>query len=107
MAVAEEPGKIHNPLFIYGKSGLGKTHLMHAIGNFITEHTNKRVLYTTSDMFMNDYIGIANQSITSGSTVSIGTGSGLVLSSSISSSKRNWISYEIPESLERTSSIRL
>lgn len=62
MAVAEEPGKIHNPLFIYGKSGLGKTHLMHAIGNFITEHTNKRVLYTTSDMFMNDYIGIANQS---------------------------------------------
>ena len=55
MAVAEQPGKIHNPLFIYGKSGLGKTHLMHAIGNFITEHTNKKVLYTTSDMFMNDY----------------------------------------------------
>lgn len=60
MAVAEQPGKIHNPLFIYGKSGLGKTHLMHAIGNFITEHSNKRVLYTTSDMFMNDYTGIAN-----------------------------------------------
>lgn len=60
MAVAEQPGKIHNPLFIYGKSGLGKTHLMHAIGNFITEHSNKRVLYTTSDMFMNDYIGSAN-----------------------------------------------
>lgn len=59
MAVAEQPGKIHNPLFIYGKSGLGKTHLMHAIGNFITETTNKKVLYTTSDMFMNEYIGIA------------------------------------------------
>lgn len=59
MAVAEQPGKIHNPLFIYGKSGLGKTHLMHAIGNFISEHTNKKVLYTTSDMFMNEYIGIA------------------------------------------------
>ena len=59
MAVAEQPGKIHNPLFIYGKSGLGKTHLMHAIGNFITEHSNKRVLYTTSDMFMNDYSGFA------------------------------------------------
>ncbi len=60
MAVAEQPGKIHNPLFIYGKSGLGKTHLMHAIGNFITEHSDKKVLYTTSDMFMNDYTGIAN-----------------------------------------------
>lgn len=60
MAVAEQPGKIHNPLFIYGKSGLGKTHLMHAIGNFIKENSNKKVLYTTSDMFMNDYIGIAN-----------------------------------------------
>ncbi len=60
MAVAEQPGKIHNPLFIYGKSGLGKTHLMHAIGNFISEHSNKKVLYTTSDIFMNDYIGIAN-----------------------------------------------
>lgn len=60
MAVAEQPGKIHNPLFIYGKSGLGKTHLMHAIGNYIVEHTNKKVLYTTSDMFMNDYTGIAN-----------------------------------------------
>ena len=60
MAVAEQPGKIHNPLFIYGKSGLGKTHLMHAIGNFITEHSNKKVLYTTCDMFMTDYIEIAN-----------------------------------------------
>lgn len=60
MAVAEQPGKIHNPLFIYGKSGLGKTHLMHAIGNYIVGHSNKKVLYTTSDMFMNDYTGIAN-----------------------------------------------
>ena len=59
MAVAEQPGKLHNPLFIYGKSGLGKTHLMHAIGNFITQTTNKKVLYTTSDMFMNDFTGIA------------------------------------------------
>ena len=60
MAVAEQPGKIHNPLFIYGKSGLGKTHLMHAIGNYIVDHSNKKVLYTTSGMFMNDYTGIAN-----------------------------------------------
>ena len=60
MAVAEQPGKVHNPLFIYGKSGLGKTHLMHAIGNFIEKNTNQKVLYTTSEMFMNDYTGIAN-----------------------------------------------
>ena len=59
LAVAEQPGKIYNPLFIYGKSGLGKTHLMHAIGNFITENSNLKVLYTTSDNFMNEFIGIA------------------------------------------------
>lgn len=61
MAVAEQPGKIHNPLFIYGKSGLGKTHLMHAIGNYIVEHSDKKVLYTTSDEFRNEYTGIASQ----------------------------------------------
>ena len=58
VAVAEQPGKIYNPLFIHGKSGLGKTHLMHAIGNYIKEHTNKRVLYVTSDKFIADFIGI-------------------------------------------------
>ncbi|MBR1413690.1 MAG: chromosomal replication initiator protein DnaA [Bacilli bacterium] len=62
MAVAENPGKMHNPLFLYGKSGLGKTHLMHAIGNFITKYSDKKVLYTTSDDFMNDYIGISGTS---------------------------------------------
>ena len=59
IAVTEQPGKIYNPLFIYGKSGLGKTHLMHAIGNQIMATSNKKVLYTTSDMFMNDFIGVA------------------------------------------------
>ena len=58
VAVAEQPGKIYNPLFIYGKSGLGKTHLMHAIGNYIKDHSNKKVLYVTSDKFINDFIGI-------------------------------------------------
>ena len=62
VAVAEQPGRIYNPLFIYGKSGLGKTHLMHAIGNHIMKTTNLKVLYTTSDMFMNDFTGIAKNS---------------------------------------------
>ncbi len=59
-AVAETPGVIHNPLFIYGRSGLGKTHLMQAIGNYITEHSNLKVLYTTSNEFMTDFTGIAS-----------------------------------------------
>ena len=59
-AVAEAPGKIHNPLFLYGKSGLGKTHLMHAIGNYIVETSKKRVLYVTSEDFMTDFTGIAD-----------------------------------------------
>jgi len=60
VAVAEAPGKIYNPLFMYGKSGVGKTHLMHAIGNYITEHTDLKVLYTTSDSFKDDYTNIAS-----------------------------------------------
>ncbi len=60
MIVAEQPGKVHNPLFIYGKSGLGKTHLMHAIGNYIVNHSKKKVLYATSEMFKDDYINISN-----------------------------------------------
>lgn len=59
-AVAEAPGKIHNPLFLYGKSGLGKTHLMHAIGNYIVDNSKKRVLYVTSEDFMTDFTGIAD-----------------------------------------------
>lgn len=56
MAVAEKPGKAYNPLFLYGKSGLGKTHLMHSIGNYILENTNLRVLYISSDKFVDDFI---------------------------------------------------
>ena len=58
LAVAENPGKMYNPLFIYGNSGLGKTHLMQAIGNYIVKNTSKKVLYVTSDQFINDFLGI-------------------------------------------------
>lgn len=58
LSVAEKPGKAYNPLFLYGKSGLGKTHLMHAIGNYIINNTNLKVLYVTSDDFVNDFIRV-------------------------------------------------
>lgn len=63
LKVAEQPGILYNPLFIYGKSGLGKTHLMHAIGNYIVKNSHLQVLYVTSDDFMNDYTRIANKTI--------------------------------------------
>ncbi len=58
LSVAENPGKMYNPLFLYGNSGLGKTHLMHAIGNYIITNSNRKVLYVTSDQFINDFISI-------------------------------------------------
>lgn len=57
-AVAESPSKGYNPLFLYGESGVGKTHLMHAIGNYIYSNTNKKVLYVPSDKFVDDYTRI-------------------------------------------------
>ena len=56
LSVAQKPGKLYNPLFLYGNSGLGKTHLMHAIGNYIKQNTDKRVLYITTEQFVNDLI---------------------------------------------------
>lgn len=57
ISTAEKPGYIYNPLFIYGNSGLGKTHLMHAIGNkIIHNNPDLKVLYVTSEHFTNDFI---------------------------------------------------
>jgi len=56
-AVGQKPGDLYNPLFIYGGSGLGKTHLLHAIGNTIQAHNKKAlVLYQTADRFVNEFI---------------------------------------------------
>ena len=56
LSVAENPGKIYNPLFLYGNSGVGKTHLMHAIGNYIHDNSDKRVLYVTSEQFVDEFV---------------------------------------------------
>ena len=61
LAVAEQPGNMYNPLFIYGSSGLGKTHLMHAIGNYIVENSNKKVLYTPCDKFVNEFVEMSRK----------------------------------------------
>ena len=57
LSVAERPGHAYNPLFLYGGVGLGKTHLMHAIGNsIIAKFPRKRVVYATSEKFTNEFI---------------------------------------------------
>ena len=68
LAVAESPGEIYNPLFLYGDPGLGKTHLMHSIGHFILDHNpGMRVLYVTSEEFTNEVI----ESIRSGNAATM------------------------------------
>jgi chromosomal replication initiator protein len=57
LAVAQAPGKSYNPLFVYGGVGLGKTHLLHAIGQFVVNHKKSaRVAYLSSEKFTNEYI---------------------------------------------------
>jgi chromosomal replication initiator protein len=57
LAVAEAPGQAYNPLFIYGHTGLGKTHLLHAVANYVGQHSaNMTIRYVTSETFVNDFI---------------------------------------------------
>ncbi len=61
-AVAESPGASYNPLFIYGDSGLGKTHLLHAIGNFIRRyHPQTGLIYTTAETFTSEYVAAVSE----------------------------------------------
>ena len=64
LSVANQPGKTYNPLFLHGGVGLGKTHLMHAIGHQILARKKMKVLYITSEQFTNDFIeGIQNNTL--------------------------------------------
>lgn len=72
VAVAESPGQVYNPLFLYGGVGLGKTHLMHSIAHFILDNNpNKKVLYVTSESFTNELIDALRNGRTAGNESSM------------------------------------
>ena len=72
LAVAESPGEVYNPLFLYGGVGLGKTHLMHSIAHFILDkNPKKKVLYITSETFTNELIEALKMGKTSGNESAI------------------------------------
>jgi len=56
LAVAQTPARAYNPLFIYGGVGLGKTHLMQAIGHYVVQNKNHKISYLSSEAFMNEYV---------------------------------------------------
>lgn len=65
-AVVNKPGQVYNPLFVYGNTGLGKTHLMQAVGNKIKElYKNKNIYYVTSEQFTLDYVNAVQNNNTS------------------------------------------
>ncbi|HEY0222127.1 chromosomal replication initiator protein DnaA [Lactovum miscens] len=62
LTITDSPGDLYNPLFIFGNSGLGKTHLLHAIGNeFLKKHPRSRLIYVSSEAFVTDYVNASRK----------------------------------------------
>ncbi len=64
LAIAKDPGSVYNPCLIYGGVGLGKTHLLQSIGNYIHQTTNLKVMYVTAENFTNEFIQAINDRTT-------------------------------------------
>jgi chromosomal replication initiator protein len=65
LAISRNPGTVYNPFLIYGGVGLGKTHLMQAVGNYVHHHTNLKVIYITTESFINEFIKAIREKQTS------------------------------------------
>ncbi|MCR5761084.1 MAG: chromosomal replication initiator protein DnaA [Sphaerochaetaceae bacterium] len=64
LAIAKDPGSVYNPCLIYGGVGLGKTHLLQSIGNYVQQNTNLKVMYVTAENFTNEFIQAINDRTT-------------------------------------------